>query len=284
MAHAESRILAVTDLSPSGDIAIREANQRARKTGALLGVVHAVPTVEAIRLLFPHRLADEALFASQLLPRAEATLRHRLETLGVSESCEVFVEQGSAAEVILDVIERWAPTLLVIGSPADGAIGVVGLVRHATMPVVVARSSRATGRVVVGTDFSDPSLPALRAAASAATLMAGELLVVHAVELIAIGSYGIALPGWIDSTTSDIQDDAKRRLDEALARLGVHAKTEVYIGPPASGLIEAATRFEAELMVVGTHGRSGLTRFVLGSVAEAVIQRAPCSVFVTRIK
>jgi nucleotide-binding universal stress UspA family protein len=282
MIDAHARILAVTDLSPAGDVAIIEANRWAQQTAAALGVVHAIPTIDAIRPLFPQRLAEEAVLASQLPVQAEATLRHRLETLGVREGYELFVEQGTTADVTLGVVQRWQPTLLVVGSPADGAVGTAGLVRHATTAVLVARTSPTTKRVVIGTDFSDPSLPALRAAVDAAARMGGELVLVHAIEINPISIYGVMLP-MFTSTSSDLHDVAEHRLGEVLEKLGVHATTQVYVGPPAPALIQAAKTYEAELLVVGTHGRTGLTRFLLGSVAEAVIQHAPCSVLVARL-
>lgn len=283
MVDAHARILAITDLSPAGDVAIADANRRAQQTGAALGIVHAIPTIDAIRPLFPQNVAHDAVLASQLLPLAEATLRSRLETLGVGEGYKMFVEQGTMADVVFGVIQRWQPTLLVVGSPADGAIGTAGLVRHATSPVVVARTSPTTRRVVVGTDFSDPAFPALQAAVDAAALMGGELVAVHAVEVNPISIYGMSLPMLTSSTFSGLHDAAQHRLDEALTKLGVQAKTQIYVGPPAPALTQAAQTFEAELLVIGTHGRTGLTRFLLGSVAEAVLQHAPCSVLVARL-
>jgi universal stress protein A len=284
MADPRPRILAVTDLSDAGDRALVEAARRALAGDAQLGVVHAIPSLDAIRPLFPQRLVDDIVEASQLPTQAEATLQHRIEALGVAGDVELFVEPGTTAEVALAVATRWQPGLIVIGAPEDGAAGVQNVVRHATSPVLVARTSPATKRVVVGTDFSDPSLPAIRAAADAAALLGGELVVVHAIEVNPHSVYGVVLPTMFSgSVPTDLHDAAQHRLDAALAKLGVEAQTQVYVGPPAKALIQAASSYDAELLVIGTHGRTGVTRFLLGSVAETVLQRAPCSVLVARL-
>lgn len=276
------RILAVTDLSAAGNVALGEAARHAKLLGADLAVVHAVPSLHAIRPLFPQRIADEVVHAAELPRHAEFLLRTLLEPLVAGGTYELFVEEGTTAEVALDVIGRWNPTLVVVGSPADGAVGAVGVVRHATMPVLVARASPPSRRVLAGTDFSDSALPAIRAAAEATVAMQGELTILHAIEPNPISLYGVTLP-LLALTPETIREAAKHRLDETLRDLGIVAETEVAVGPPAAALIHAASSRTAELMVVATHGRSGVTRFLLGSVAESVIHKAPCSVLVVRL-
>jgi nucleotide-binding universal stress UspA family protein len=280
MAETErARILVVTDLSPAGDVALAEAQRLAQLEGAAVAVVHAIPTTDAVRPLFPQRLADDVVWASQLPQRAEATLRQRVEAAQLGADAELFLERGTTAEGALAVIERWRPTLVVLGD--DGTPE--RLVRHATVPIMVARESPRTGRVLVGTDFSDPSLPAIRAGAEAAARTGGELVVVHAVELNPLVVYGMDLPPMFAVSSKELHDGALDRLADTLQRLDVKARTLVSALPPAACLVDAATNQEAELIVVGTHGRSGLTRFMLGSVAETVIRRAPCSVLVVRL-
>jgi nucleotide-binding universal stress UspA family protein len=283
MTEPRGRILAVTDLSPAGGVALAEAHRIAERTGAALAVAHATPTLGAIRPLFPQRLAEEAVLASELPTRAASVLRDQLRTLGVGDDVELFIEEGNIADVALGVAERWRPSLVVVGAPVDSATGAIALVRHGSTPVLVARPSSGTKRVIVGTDFSDPSLPAIRAAADAAAALGGELTVVHAIEIHPFTIYGVILPMLDPSLPAALNDGAQQRLDEAIARLGLTAKTEVGVGPAGSTLVAVARRLEAELLVLATHGRSGLTRFVLGSVTEAVIHHAPCSVLVARL-
>jgi len=65
-------------------------------------------------------------------------------------------------------------------------------------------------------------------------------------------------------------------------RLGVLEFTEV--GNPASEIVKAAKDWPADLIVIGSHGRGGLTRALMGSVAEGVMRQAPCPVLVARAK
>lgn len=74
------------------------------------------------------------------------------------------------------------------------------------------------------------------------------------------------------------------RAAEALKASGLSAETAVREGDPRSMIIEEAEQWGADLIVVGSHGRSGVTRWLLGSVAQAVVAHAPCSVEVVRAR
>ena len=75
---------------------------------------------------------------------------------------------------------------------------------------------------------------------------------------------------------------AKRRLEDAAVEMSLSATTAVVAGPAADVIVEYAESIHAELIAVGTHGRSGLARLTLGSTAAAVIESAPCSVLIVR--
>jgi nucleotide-binding universal stress UspA family protein len=71
-------------------------------------------------------------------------------------------------------------------------------------------------------------------------------------------------------------------LEACLERFGAEGERLVVGAPAASEIVQAARELPAELVVVGTRGRTGLSRLTLGSVAEAVLSSAPCSVLVVR--
>lgn len=73
-----------------------------------------------------------------------------------------------------------------------------------------------------------------------------------------------------------------RSAGEALSSLGLATETVVREGDPRSAIVDEAKEWGADLIVVGSHGRTGLTRWLLGSVAQAVVGHAPCSVEVIR--
>jgi universal stress protein A len=165
------------------------------------------------------------------------------------------------------------------------------VVQHASVPVLVARPSSGEG-VVGATDFSDPSLPGLEVAAGEARRRHARLHLVHAldVDMFSTGQAPAAALPYLEGTSAismdgldHLRDIAQQRLSDMLTRTGVPGDATVVSGHAAEAIVRAAETVGAQLVVVGTHGRSGLARVTLGSTAEAVIDRAPCSVLVVRL-
>ncbi len=91
----------------------------------------------------------------------------------------------------------------------------------------------------------------------------------------------------LEQATSHLVAHVERHLDALRKRRSVRfarAVTHVRVGSPAEQITELALELDADLVVVGTHGRRGIRRMLLGSVAEAVIRLAPCPVYVVRPK
>ncbi len=74
-----------------------------------------------------------------------------------------------------------------------------------------------------------------------------------------------------------------QRAERLLNKAGYKTQTAVEEGDPKSKIIDQATQWKAELIIMGSHGRKGLARFLMGSVAEGVVRHAPCSVEIVRI-
>jgi nucleotide-binding universal stress UspA family protein len=162
----------------------------------------------------------------------------------------------------------------------------------AEAPLVTADPLAGDGRVVVGVDDSPQAAAALRWAIREAALRQATLEVVHAwqppMTALPFGAT-LAIPvdeAEIDATARDRLDGL---VDEALAGLKEShpdvaepqvART-VVPGPAAMTLIDIA--LDADLLVVGSHGRTGLRQLVLGSVANACVQHAACPVVVIRL-
>ena len=139
----------------------------------------------------------------------------------------------------------------------------------------------AASRVVVGVDGSEGSLAALRFAAAEARLRGGELHVVHA-WVNTVSSYGG--PPWARSDGS-LREQADRTLRETMRsagrdRFGVPIRAETVEGVEWDVLIEMAEA--ADLLVVGSRGRTGWASLLLGSVGLRCITYAPCPVAVVR--
>lgn len=138
--------------------------------------------------------------------------------------------------------------------------------------------------IVVATDFSHASEAAEGMAIALAATCGAKLHWVHAVELPypALESYGVVLS---DELLQGARQAAAKQLDERLARAlaaGVEGTSRVIDGSAGQAIVAYAKEVDADPIVVGTHGRTGLQHFFLGSVAERVTRSAECSVLVAR--
>jgi nucleotide-binding universal stress UspA family protein len=138
-------------------------------------------------------------------------------------------------------------------------------------------------RVLVATDFSAPSETAVNYARAMARAFGGELHVLHVFEPLWITSAdvvggGVALATMIQG----LEETAKKQLDEAVTeedRRELHAVSAMVTSEsPAREIARYASDHKVDLLVIGTHGRSGITRLLIGSVAEKVVRMAPCPV------
>ena len=281
---AHDVVLAATDLTDPADAALRQGHALATARGAAFTVCHVIPEAFNVRVLFPQHAGIDASFQAELEDKARAALRARLRAaLGDEDAATVRVETGSAHAGVLEAAERIDAGLIVVAPGATAH----RIARAATVPVLVARPSPAGGSVLSATDFSDPSLPAIQAGADEARERRAPFRVVHCLDFDET-SYvrTLGLPGMISawplpqSVTDDLLASARARLENAIASIGADAEPIVLRRSPAHGIVEAANSVATSLVVVGTRGRTGLTRLALGSVAEAVIDGAPCSVLV----
>ena len=78
-------------------------------------------------------------------------------------------------------------------------------------------------------------------------------------------------------------EDLVRQAEQRLSKAGYQVETAVEEGDPKSKIVEDAARWHADLIILGSHGRKGMGRFLMGSVSDAVARHAPCSVQVVRI-
>ncbi|UQA58965.1 universal stress protein [Polyangium aurulentum] len=137
--------------------------------------------------------------------------------------------------------------------------------------------------ILAPTDFSEPSRHALDVAADLALVFGAKLTLMHAFEVPGYGYAGINY-GPIDLVTP-MQDAAKELLSkelEATRKKVPGAEAVLRLGLPWDKVIAVATEISADLIVMGTHGRSGIKRALLGSVAEKVVRHSPLPVLTIR--
>lgn len=136
--------------------------------------------------------------------------------------------------------------------------------------------------ILCPTDFSEESYRAIEYGARFATAADGMLLLAH---IIHVPSGELYQPDGRTLTFSEAKQRAAERLTEVWEqRVGGYPKCErlIEIGEPYEQLMNIATQHKTDLIVIATHGHTGISHLVMGSVAEKIIRHAPCPVFVVR--
>lgn len=135
-------------------------------------------------------------------------------------------------------------------------------------------------KVVVPVDFSEPSMKALQYAIAVAKEFEAELILIHAIQPIPV------VPD-LPAATPELEEQLKKEATNSLTKLSegikdVPCRQIVCVGQPARQIVAEAKQQQADLIIVATHGRTGLAHFFLGSVAEQVVRLAACPVLVVR--
>ncbi len=140
--------------------------------------------------------------------------------------------------------------------------------------------------IVAGVDLSVPSEQALDRAAALAQLNNALLVMVNAqADDAPIEHVDNEVLKQLGEVSAAVRAEEAKRLAEkvqALTARGIRVELVHRAGPPGEVVSEVAKEREAELIVIGTHGHTGLQRFLLGSVATSVLRHAPCDVLVCR--
>jgi nucleotide-binding universal stress UspA family protein len=232
--------------------------------------------------------------------RAEAqrtveTAGERLARSGLNVT--TIVLRGRPATAIVDRARAMRANLVVVGSRGHGTIesmllGSVSaeVVDHAPAPVLVARGRRIE-RIVLGWDGSSCASRAVELLRTW-PIFAGSMVRVVSVADVEIPWWvGFPeagppemVPIYVDAANASRRqhDELAREMTAQLQSAGLTAEADRREGDAATEILAAAKTSNADLIAVGTHGRSGLKRLVLGSVARNILQHATCSVLVVR--
>jgi nucleotide-binding universal stress UspA family protein len=266
------RILVATDLSEGADEALRQGAAVAARRNSPFAAVH----VHNAHLPGAHRGGGSEL------------LRERVQHVTGLPTAELFVDEGRDYAKIIERAEQWHADLIVVGGHGHaGHRHVFGdvaerVVRYAHVSVLVARAPHGHGGVLAATDLSKPSLPALLAGAEEARGRGTRLMVVQAIGFLDIEATYLLRPMTPSAERNSEFGARARQLGSVVEQLGIEATCEILDAPAAAAIVHQATAMNAELVVVGTRGKTGLKRVLLGSVAEKVVRTAPCSVLVVR--
>jgi len=290
-----NRILVPVDFSNPSRQALGTAVALAQRFGSRLAVAHVTRrnrpdshiVAEQMGITFDTRRAGRAKL-SEFIER---------EKLGDLQPTRIVVD-GVPFDEIAKAAKAWEADLIVIATHGYTGLKHVLLgstaervVRHAPCPVLVLRGREKRGTktafspdkvrsILVPVDFSKSSLDAVSLALTVARKYKAELTLLHVIETLHPDLL-------IDITQS--QRDARVAGHERLGKLAdatkkawPHTGRELRTGHPVTTITALAKRTNADLIVMGTHGRTGLKRGLLGSVAERVVRHAPCPVLVVR--
>jgi nucleotide-binding universal stress UspA family protein len=289
-----AHIAIATDFSDHSERAIAIGADLAQRSGADVTLLHVFDPSPYMLLLEP-RSPEEA---EQVMGDAA---RKELERLakeylgGVERVRAIALHHPSAAAGICDYVGKHDIELVVVGTQGRTGLARVlmgscatRLLRHAPSDILVVRGDTTSWEdrhIVAPTDLSENGSAAVDAAAQLHEAFGGKLSLLHVLdETIPVPStegFGLA-------DTTSVAKRLKKELDEIR---GQHfgdddtVSSHVLVGEtPAPGICRWAEEHAAQLLVVATHGRTGLSAMLIGSVAEQVVQHAPCPVLTVRGK
>ena len=273
------RLLFPTDGSTCATHALAHAADLARRHRAELHVLHVrAPRHDALRLngeAVPDALA--AAVAGARPVRAEA--RASSPTLGILD----YADRHDVDLIVMGTHGRAGVDRLILGSVTQE------VVRLASCPVLTVRpdveaTALSVARILAPVDFSADSWLAVAYAEHLAALYGARLDLLHVVETLP--SYGLVdIPATYPAPSEEQEAATCTALLDLAHEAGgppVALEPHVVAGNPTIGVLEAVEALAPDLLVLPTHGRSGLKRLVLGSVAEQAVRRASCPVLVVR--
>jgi nucleotide-binding universal stress UspA family protein len=288
-----TKILCPTDFSPGSQQALRVAVRMASEANAELVVVHAW-------YMPPSAFAGESMFPAELIQSMIDDSRRGLDAAvrdaaaaGAKHVSGKLLTGGPGAEIV-GCLEKDAFDLCVIGTQGRSGLARILLgsvaekvVRHSPCSVLAVHpdgGAKPFSHVLVPTDFSESAEHALDLAAQL-VLPDGAITLLHVIEL-PFGYVGEPLAA---DFARDLDKHSRAALDKAVSRLtskvAVPVATSSRIGRPGVQTLAALDQDRSiDLVVMGSRGRTGIRRAVLGSVAEKVVRHARCPVLVVRTR
>jgi nucleotide-binding universal stress UspA family protein len=290
------RILVTTDFSAESKRALPYAAAIAKRLGsevALLNVVEPPPRLSGLESVVLLQTGDAAV--GRVYGGLDALARRTFKT---GTRVKTHVHTGKPFREIVNAARELDANLVIMATHGYGGLKHTFLgsttervIRHAPCPVLAVRGNKDTRqksvamqRIVVTTDFSDNALRALPLAQSLAAKFGADITLMHVVDRFPID----AMLG--EELTRDnrtrLTEQAQTRLNEVSRswreRSGLKVDAIVRFGKPFDEITRNARALDASLIVLATHGYTGLKHAYLGSVAERVVRHAHCPVLVVR--
>jgi nucleotide-binding universal stress UspA family protein len=284
------RILVGHSLFPDGDIALRAAAVLAERAHAALYLLHvAEPYPVYQRMRFPtvpaHAMLEEVVLKvrAQLNDLATSSLLSRFPVETDAHVGKPFVE-------IIKACRTWNANMIVVGVSARGTdrfLGSTGerVLRKSPVPVFLVKREFLPGpkTILIPIDFSPASRDAAEEALALVRGFGGRAVFLHVMDIRSLypAAYGIEPIILPPVTPADLEPEWQEFLS-TLPLTDIAWEKQTREGPAARRIADAAAELSADLVVIGTHGRTGVAHMLLGSVAEAVLRLTDCSVLAVR--
>jgi nucleotide-binding universal stress UspA family protein len=259
-----------------------------------------VPVMETIFVPAPMPTGLGLLWPDQSLERSRAAAHDYLKGLQTAHhppgvTIRTHLAEGDVASVIVDTAATAQADLLVMST--HGYSGVTRwllgsvtekVLRHAPCPVFVVRSTAPHRKMVVPLDGSPLAEGALAPALEIAEALGCRVTFLRVVPFIrteVAHTLELNEPGLSQRWQDELRAEAERYLEQIIkthARPGLSLAADVLVGAPADQILNLAEMQSADVIATATHGRTGLRRWVYGSVAEKVLRSARCSMLVVR--
>lgn len=290
------RILLATDFSSRAQRAEDYACSFAARCRGRLTVISVLEFATGMDPAYPvnHQYLTERMKeASVLLTESKQRIAQR----GISVSTRI--ETGLPSEEIVAAALADDVDLIVIGTSGRSGLAHVLLgstaervicrapcpvlaVRQAAEGPSAARAEITLKRILVPIDFFDCSLDALEYAAAVAKESGAEVTLLHVMEPV---SYGLDFALGDAASLARTREGMLQRLETltaAVVAAGIPTRSRVRGGIPRDAILEESQQWSSDLIVMGTHGRRGISHLLNGSVAEAVLRHADCPVLAVR--
>ncbi|MCW8804632.1 MAG: universal stress protein [Ignavibacteriaceae bacterium] len=294
------KILFPTDFSRCAEQALAYAVLLAEKYGAEIHVLHIVTLFEDQPSAISEGISETEEMIRKLEDIAEKQLNKVVDSHGADDMKIIALSKRgiSAAPVILEYASDNNIDLIVMGT--HGRRGIEHLllgsaaeevVRMSPCPVFTVRETKQTidtetvNNILVPVDFSDHSKNALRHASEIAQSYNARLQVLHIIEDTMHPAFSLTGKSSIFDLIPGIENDCRKRTENMLKEIVPDkVNSNVYIkgGRASSDIIKFAKENSTDLIVIATHGLTGLEHMLLGSVTEKVVRMAHCPVFTVK--
>jgi universal stress protein E len=286
------RIIVGHDLRIGGEVALKSAVVLANRCGAALRLVHVVEPLDAYQRI------SHPLTSPFTLEEIAQKTGARLKALAASPELarlqvEYEVRKGKPFVELIIAARAWQTDLIVVGGASQKEEPFFGstthpVVRKSPVPVMVAKKSLSAEAktFLVATDFSACAREAAEEALMIAECFRGRVVFFHVLDLhpsyttVYAHDLGVSLP-IPPALPEEIEPDWEAFLS-GLPLDKVDWEKSAEEGQAAAAIVDQAKHVNADMIVMGTHGRSALQHMLLGSVAEKVVRAASCPVLTIR--